>query len=102
MLHTDASGGGISSCLYQIQEGRKRVIAYASKSLSRSKKNYPAYKLEVLALNWTIINKFMTTCMVLNFKCVQTTGKLNATSQRGTAALLNSTFNITYKPERNH
>ena len=52
-LHTDASWLGLGAILYQTQEdGTDRVIAYASRTLSKSEKNYPAYKLEFLALKW--------------------------------------------------
>ena len=36
--------------LYNIQDRQKKVIAYASRSLSKSERNYSAYKLEFLAL----------------------------------------------------
>ena len=39
---------------YQTQGGHKRVIAYASRGLSRSEKNYPIHKLEFLALKWSV------------------------------------------------
>ena len=52
-LHTDASNLGLSAVLYQIDEdGLEKVIAYASRTLSKSERNYPAYILEVLALKW--------------------------------------------------
>lgn len=40
--------------LSQVQEGeaRARPIAFASNSLSQSQKNYPAHRLEFLALKW--------------------------------------------------
>lgn len=49
-LHTDACQSGIGAVLYQEQEGVKRVIAYASRGLSKSERNYPTHKLEFLAL----------------------------------------------------
>ena len=34
------------------------MIAYASRGLNKSEKNYPAHKLEFLALKWAISEKF--------------------------------------------
>ena len=56
--HTDASGDGLGAVLYQVQEGKQRVIAYASQSLTKSERNYPVHKLEFLALKWAIRDKF--------------------------------------------
>ena len=39
ILHTDSSGDGLGAVLYQVQEGQKRVIVYASQNLSRSERN---------------------------------------------------------------
>ena len=58
VLHTDASGDGLGAVLYQVQDGQKRVIVYASRSPSKSERNYPVHKLEFLALKWTITDKF--------------------------------------------
>ena len=69
VLHTDASGDGLGVVLYQVQDGQKRIIAYASRSLSKSKRNYPVHKLEFLALKWSITD----ICTVLNSRCTQTT-----------------------------
>ena len=57
-LHTDASTKGLGAVLYQDQEGTKRVIAYASRSLTKSERNYPIHKLEFLALKWSVTEKF--------------------------------------------
>ena len=57
-LHIDASGIGLGAILYQTQEGKKRVIAYASRTLSQSEARYPAHKLEFLALKWTLTDQF--------------------------------------------
>ena len=57
-LHTDACQTGLGAVLYQEQDGLDRVIAYASKGLSKSEKNYPTHKLEFLALKWSVTEKF--------------------------------------------
>ena len=52
ILHTDSSSEGLGTVLYQRQEGKLRVIAYASRSVSKTESNYSAHKLEFLALKW--------------------------------------------------
>ena len=49
-LHTDVSILGLGAVLYQEQDGVKKVICYASWSLSKSKSKYPIHKLEFLCL----------------------------------------------------
>ena len=46
ILHTDSSTEGLGAVLYQRQEGKLRVIAYASRSVTKTGSNYPAHKLE--------------------------------------------------------
>ena len=58
ILHTDASNVGLGACLYQTQNGVMRVIAYASRGLSKSEQNYAAHKKEFLALKWAVTDKF--------------------------------------------
>ena len=60
MLHTDASKDGLGAILYQRQEGKMRVTAYASRTLSPAKKNYHLHssKLELLALKWAACDDF--------------------------------------------
>jgi hypothetical protein len=48
-LHTDASMLGFGAVLYQEQDHQKRVIAYGSRRLGKSEKNYPVHiKLSVV------------------------------------------------------
>ena len=58
ILHTDSSTEGLGAVLYQKQEGKLRVIAYASRSVTKTESNYPTHKLEFLALKWAICEKF--------------------------------------------
>ena len=58
-LQTDASDLGLSTVLYQNDdEGHQRFIAYASRSLNHTECNYPAHKLDFLALKWAITDRF--------------------------------------------
>ena len=59
ILETDASGIGLGAVLLQKQEdGKLHPIAYASRALHGSQKNYHSSKLEFLALKWAIIEQF--------------------------------------------
>ena len=111
ILHTDASGDGLGAVLYQVQEGKQRVIAYASRSLTRSERNYSVHKLEFLALKWAITDKFHEYLYGSQFQVytdnnpltyVLTMAKLDATGHRWVAALSNYTFSIIYKPGKGH
>ena len=50
VLDTDASGYGIGAVLAQVQEGKERVIAYGSKSLTKEERRYCVTKRELLAV----------------------------------------------------
>ncbi|KAL6491502.1 hypothetical protein MHYP_G00018470 [Metynnis hypsauchen] len=105
-LHTDASSTGLGAVLYQIQDGQTRVVAYASRRLSKSERNYPAHKLEFLALQWAVSENFHDYLYGARFRVltdnnpltyVLTSAKLDATSHRWLAALSIYNFDIHYR-----
>ena len=107
ILHTDASAESLGACLYQQQyDNTERPIAFASRGLSPSERNYPAYKLEFLSLKWAVTDKFHDYLYGVPFHVITdnnpltyifTTAKLDATSQRWVSALSNYQFSIEYR-----
>ncbi|KAI7789521.1 hypothetical protein IRJ41_008311 [Triplophysa rosa] len=114
VLHCDASQVGLGAVLYQRQQGKMRVIAYGSRTLSPSEKRYHLHsgKLEFLALKWAICERFRgylyhapsflvyTDNNPLTY--VLTTAKLNATGHRWVAELADYNFSIRYRPGKNN
>jgi transposase InsO family protein len=56
ILETDGSAEGLGACLKQVQDGKERVIGYASRALQDHEKNYPAFILEQAAAVFGIEN----------------------------------------------
>ncbi|KAL6483870.1 hypothetical protein MHYP_G00087420 [Metynnis hypsauchen] len=110
ILHTDASNSGLGAVLYQKQNGKLRVIAYGSRTLTSSEKNYHLHsgKLEFLALKWAVTEKFRDylyyaptfTAFSDNnpLTYVLSSAKLNATGCRWVAELADFHFTIRYRP----
>ncbi|KAK3521113.1 hypothetical protein QTP86_021764, partial [Hemibagrus guttatus] len=110
ILHTDASNQGLGAVLYQQQNGKLRVIAYGSRTLTAAEKNYHLHsgKLEFLALKWAITEKFRDylyyapTFTVFSdnnpLTYVLTSAKLNATGCRWVSELADFHFTIRYRP----
>lgn len=105
-LHTDASQVGLGAVLYQRQNGKLRVIAYASRGLKPSESRYSAHKLEFLALKWAVCEKFNDYLYGQGFTVftdnnplsyVLTTAKLDATGYRWLANLSTFSFDIKYR-----
>ena len=110
-IHTDTSGIGLGAVLYQNQGGLNRPLAFASRGLTKSEKNYPAHKLEFLAMKWAICDKFKDYLFGNSFRVltdsnpltyVLTTANLDATGYRWFAALGAFDFEIAYRPGKNN
>lgn len=108
-VHTDASLTGLGAVLYQKQDGKDRVIAYASHGFNRSEINHPAHKF--LSLKWAVTEKFQEYLYSKKFTVVTdnnpltfvlTSAKLDATGHRWVAELAAFIFEIHYRPGRNN
>ena len=93
--------------MYQEQtDGTDRVIAYASRTLSKSESKYHSHKLEFLALKWAVTDRFHEYLYGGKFEVftdnnpltyILTTAKLDATGQRWVASLANYDFKLNYR-----
>ena len=108
-METDASALGLGGVLSQIQDGKTRIIAYASRGLHKSEKNksnYSSKKLELLALNWAVCDKIRNYLLGGVFilyidnnplTCLMRSSKLPAVEQRWPVALAPFNFEIKYR-----
>ena len=109
IVETDASDKGLGAVLSQKQDGKLRVIAYASRGLrgaERNMKNYSSMKLELLALKWAVTDKFREYLLESEFMVytdnnpltyLQSKSKLKAVEQRWAAELASFNFKIEYR-----
>ena len=114
LVHTDASQEGLGAALYQVQEGKTRIISLASRTLTPAERNYFMHsgKLEFLALKWAVTDKFhdylingqefevVTDNNPLTY--VLTSAKLHSTGLRWVTALANYRFSIRYRSGKKH
>ena len=94
--------------MYQKHGECNRVIAYASRTLKPSEKNYHSSKLEFLAMKWAVTDKFRPYLAYADdFKVytdnnpllfVMGLNKPNATVQRWISELAEYRFSIHYRP----
>ena len=111
-LETDASYQGLGAVLSQLQDGKPRVIAYASRALRGAEKNHVRYnsmKLELLALKWAVTEKFRDYLLGNQFvvltdnnplKYIMTTAKLGAVEQKWVSELSRFNFEVRYRSGR--
>ena len=114
VLHTDASQEGLGAVLYQEQDGKLRVLGYASRTLTPSEKNYHMHagKLEFLALKWAVTEKFRDYLFYSTSFTVYTdnnpltyilsSAKLSAVGHRWVAELADFNFDIKYRPGKSN
>ena len=109
-LYTDASESGLGAVLSQIKEDNlERPITFASRTLSKSERNYDAHKLEFLALKWAVTDRFHEYLYGGSFDVytdnnplmyILSTAKLDAIGQRWVASLAPYNFSLHYNPGR--
>ncbi|GFT44651.1 retrovirus-related Pol polyprotein from transposon 17.6 [Trichonephila clavipes] len=109
-IHTDASGYGIGAVLVQIQNNVEKVIAYASRTLTKAEKNYsttegnvlPSYGLPTNSgrtyseNTFTVVTDHHSLCWLMNLK--DPSGRL----ARWALRLPEHDFDVKYKTGKKH
>jgi transposase InsO family protein len=108
IVHTDASQIGLGAVLCQRQDGKLKVVAYGSRTLTKAEAKYHATKLEFLALKWAVTEAFREYLGYANHFLVYTDNnplvflleskKLTAYSERWISELSEYNFTLKYRP----
>ena len=114
ILETDASLKGLGTVLLQKGDDNEiRVVAYASQSLRPSEKSmqdYSSAKIEVMALKWSVCDKFKDYLLGSKFTvftdnnplCYIKSSKLGAAQIRWLSELALYDFDIVYRSEKSN
>lgn len=113
-LEIDASKDGLGAILTQKQGKETKIIAFASRTLKPSEKNWKDFssmKLETLGLKWAVVDKWREYLLPAKFT-VKTDNnpltyllskkKLSAMEQQWASALAGFDFTIEYKKGKNN
>ena len=113
ILHVDASNEGLGAVLSQEVDQKLRVIAYARRRLKPTEKNmqnYSSRKLELLALKWSVTEKFKDYLLGSKFTVFTDNNplthldnaKLGAVEQRWVADLAPFDFELKFRRGRDN
>lgn len=102
-VHIDVSTRGLGAVLCQRTNDKFHVIIYASRGLKTAERHYSVYKLEFLALKWTVKNKYYDYLYGRKFEVwtdsnpltyVLSSARLDATGHRWLVRLANFDFTV--------
>lgn len=109
-VHVDACQTGLGAILTQLQDGKERVIEYASKSLNEHDSKLHSNLLECMALHWALTEKFALylrggprfTVFTDNFSLtyLMKKGAINRRFARWMLDLADYTFDVLHRPGR--
>jgi len=110
VLDTDACDVSIGAVLSQVQEGKERVIAYVSRSLSKQEKNYCVTRKELLAVvyysktfrQYLLGRKFLIWTDHSALQWLRTTPEPMGQQARWCEILEEFDFQIVHRPEVKH
>lgn len=111
ILHVEASLKGLGAVLYKEHSEGLRPVAFASRKLKTSERNYPVHQLEFLALKWAVVDKFHDYLYGAKFTVhtdnnpltyMLSTAKLSAVGHRWLSALSTYDFDVQYRPGRHN